>query len=98
MGRPLDKAGDTSTAPPPSPTTSTDIFIQVGAFSSRDNAEQLRERLTSQFDQQNVAAAFHDETRLYRVRIGPLDTRDQADRLIRQLIDGGLSNPRLVLD
>ncbi|MDY6980464.1 MAG: septal ring lytic transglycosylase RlpA family protein [Pseudomonadota bacterium] len=99
MGRQVpDKTADTGQPVPASPPASSDIFIQVGAFSSRDNAEQLRSRLDRQFDNLNVAAAFHDDTRLYRVRIGPLASREQADRLIERIILNGLGQPRLVLD
>ncbi|MGD8407833.1 MAG: septal ring lytic transglycosylase RlpA family protein [Thiohalophilus sp.] len=80
------------------PDSGTDIFIQVGAFSSRDNAEQLRNRLNQEFQGLHVAAAFHDETRLYRVRIGPLESRQQADQLMEQILRSGLAMPRLVLD
>ncbi|MDZ7662029.1 septal ring lytic transglycosylase RlpA family protein [Thiohalophilus sp.] len=74
------------------------IFIQVGAFSSRDNAEQLRTRLTQHFDDFDVAAAFHDDTRLYRVRIGPLDSREQANQLVERIVRSGLGIPRIVTD
>lgn len=98
MGRLPDKAGEPSQAASPSPSATTDIFVQVGAFSSQDNAEQLREQLNRRFTKLNVAATFHDDTRLYRVRIGPLDSREQADQLIRQINSSGLGTPRLVLD
>ncbi|MFP3873163.1 MAG: septal ring lytic transglycosylase RlpA family protein [Thiohalophilus sp.] len=74
------------------------LFIQVGAFSSRDNAEQLRARLTRHVDDFDVAAAFHDRTRLYRVRIGPLDSREQANQLVERIVRSGLGKPRIVTD
>ncbi|MDZ7803897.1 septal ring lytic transglycosylase RlpA family protein [Thiohalophilus sp.] len=99
MGRQLPKQPtDTDPPAPASPSASSDIFIQVGAFSSRDNAEQLRTRLDRQFNNLSVAAAFHDDTRLYRVRIGPLASREQADRLIERIILNGLGQPRLIID
>ena len=99
MGRKVpDKPADTDQPGPASPSASSEIFIQVGAFSSRDNAEQLRTRLNRQFNDLNVAAAFHDDLRLYRVRIGPLASREQADRLIERIILNGLGQPRLIID
>jgi len=98
MGRQPDNADAQPVAATPPSRAATDIFVQVGAFSSQDNAEQLREQLNSRFTELNVAATFHDDTRLYRVRIGPLDSREQADQLIRQISGSGLGKPRLVLD
>lgn len=98
MGRlPARTTEATVTGPVPS-KSDTSIFIQVGAFSSRDNAEQLRSRLNQRFEDLTVAAAFHDETRLYRVRIGPLSSRAQADQLMEQILRSGLAMPHLVID
>ncbi|MGM0678908.1 MAG: septal ring lytic transglycosylase RlpA family protein, partial [Pseudomonadota bacterium] len=93
-----DKPAITNQHDSASTSLNSAIFIQVGAFSSRNNAEQLRSRLGRQFNNLNVAAAFHDDTRLYRVRIGPLASREEADRLIERIILNGLGEPRLIID
>lgn len=99
MGRsPGQPAPAEPVASTPATTTRADIFVQVGAFSSRDNAEQLRVRLNQQFDNLDVDATFHDDTRLYRVRIGPLASRQEADQLIEQIVRNGLGTPRLIID
>ena len=49
------------------------FVVQVGAFSVEANAEALQERLTSIGHR-----AFIDRTDLFRVRIGPFETRDAA--------------------
>ncbi|TDY04334.1 septal ring lytic transglycosylase RlpA family protein [Thiohalophilus thiocyanatoxydans] len=99
MGRQPDKTGHTAGSTTAQAAADNEsIFIQVGAFSSRDNAEKLRARLTQRFDDLDVAAPFHEETRLYRVRIGPLPSREQADQLVEQLARSGLGSPRLVID
>lgn len=74
------------------------VFIQVGAFSNRDNAEKLCARLNRQFASFNIATGFHDESRLYRVRIGPFADRKQADQLVESIIRSGLGWPRVVTD
>lgn len=67
-------------APAPRPTTApasrrhgTQFVVQVGAFSIESNAKALHERLTSIGQR-----AYIDKTSLWRVRIGPFPTRDQA--------------------
>lgn len=49
------------------------FFVQVGAFSVEGNAKALQERLVAIGQQ-----AWIDRQDLYRVRIGPFATRDQA--------------------
>ncbi len=65
-------------APPPAPAAprrraGPQYVVQVGAFSVEANANALLERLTSIGQR-----AYVDRTSLYRVRIGPFPTRDQA--------------------
>lgn len=73
------------------------LFLQVGAFSSRGNAEQLRSRLVAA----NVPSPSISEGRsanrtVYRLRIGPLASRDQADALLPSLAEVGIYNTRLL--
>ena len=49
------------------------FFVQVGAFSVEANAKALQDRLVAIGQR-----AWVDRTDLYRVRIGPFTTRDQA--------------------
>jgi rare lipoprotein A len=62
-------------APPPAPRASTrkQFIVQVGAFSVESNAKLLQERLTAIGQK-----AWIDRDSLYRVRIGPFATRDEA--------------------
>jgi len=76
------------------------LYLQVGAFISRSNAEQLRERLNGQnlppvVIQQSTTAA---NTPIYRVRVGPIASVDEADRLAAQLGSYGLGEPHVVID
>ncbi len=75
------------------------LFVQVGAFASRDNAEQLRQRLErANLHPVQIQASTEGATRLYRVRLGPLDSVEAGDRLIARLDGEGIRNPRLVVD
>jgi rare lipoprotein A len=54
-------------------TAKGQFFVQVGAFSVEANAKALQERLVAIGQK-----AWVDRTDLYRVRIGPFATRDEA--------------------
>lgn len=76
------------------------LYLQVGAFVSRNNAEQLRNRLSSEplppVRVQEGADAGN--TPIYRVRIGPISSVDEADRLAAQLGGLGVGTPHVVID
>lgn len=88
--------------PAPAPVTAAavpaSLFVQVGAFASRDSAERLRSELA---ERENLPATL-DETPhadhgvLYRVRLGPLPTAEEAERLRERIAGRGLGTPRVV--
>lgn len=87
--------GAASTTPAPSPAArpaptparrGEQFFVQVGAFSVEANAIALRERLARIGQQSRV-----DHDVLYRVRIGPFATRDEALRARGTLEVSGIS-------
>ncbi len=74
-----------------------DIFVQVGAFGERANAERRRAALSS--GGIRGAFIFADEAAtppLYRVRIGPIDGVDAYDELVDKLEVLGITDPYLV--
>jgi tetratricopeptide (TPR) repeat protein len=54
--------------------------VQVGAFSTFENASVLQNRLSQQFKNVSVATVTLDDKTFYRVRIGSFATREDADR------------------
>ncbi|MDP9190713.1 MAG: septal ring lytic transglycosylase RlpA family protein [Acidobacteriota bacterium] len=62
------------------------FMVQVGAFAVEGNAKSLQERLTSIGHH-----AFIDHEELYRVRIGPFTTREQAVEARASLEANGIS-------
>jgi rare lipoprotein A len=85
------------------PRAATPLYVQVGAFGTRDNAEQLRRRLTGLLqDPVQVRAAGEGPAsgapRLYKVRVGPVASRSDADNLSRKLASLGIARPLLVSD
>ncbi len=75
------------------------IFLQVGAFGSRGNAEQLKRQLTHRVEAPVLVrtAAAGASTSLYRVQIGPVHSRTDADALGRRLGALGIDKPVVVV-
>jgi rare lipoprotein A len=67
------------------PVKPTGIYIQAGAFASIDRAVQLKARL-QKFGAVNVTSARVSGMNMYRVRVGPVASVDQADTLLSQVI------------
>ncbi|MGB5735215.1 MAG: septal ring lytic transglycosylase RlpA family protein [Thiohalocapsa sp.] len=81
----------------------TPLYLQVGAFGTRDNAEQLRRRLTGLLqDPVQVREASHggaaSQPQLYKVQVGPVASRSDADDLARRLALLGIARPLVVSD
>jgi rare lipoprotein A len=73
-------------------------YVQVGAFSDRNNAMRLAEGLKdSGFDASFVLTTGDGRERLHRVRIGPVEAGD-FDRLRAELRAAGVADARLVQD
>ena len=86
-----------STKPSSTPPRPNVIFVQVGAFGERSNAERRHVLLLSG----GINSAFIDADedsipRIYRVRIGPIADVPQYDVLIEQLEILGIRDPYLV--
>jgi rare lipoprotein A len=84
--------------PAAAPADENRIFVQVGAFSSRENADRRIALLRSGgigtgFVHEDAAAAA-----LYRVRIGPITGVEQYDLLVAELEKLGISDPYLVAE
>jgi peptidoglycan lytic transglycosylase len=75
------------------------LFLQVGAFRNRDNAQRLSSKLqNAKIGDTHIMEASNASGPIYRVRIGPLDSVDEADRLSSTLISKGYSSTQVVID
>ncbi len=76
------------------------LYLQVGAFSDRHNAEQLRARLDYiSADKVHITPArLNNRQKIFRVRIGPLPDVDHADSLAHELSHHGIKEADLVVD
>jgi rare lipoprotein A len=74
----------------------TNIYIQVGAFGNRANANKLQDRLTA-IGQAQVSQTMVEARPFYRVRFGPLGSVDKADALLDSIIKAGYKDARVTL-
>lgn len=89
----LTAVADTRPAGPPR------LYVQMGAFTQRDNAENLRQRLAqAHFAPLRLFVDHKDGTPLYRVRVGPLADVGDSDRIIRQAHDIGIDDAIVAID
>ncbi len=96
------KAGGTATEPRSvigKTAVKSHLFLQLGSFISRDNAESLRARLAlNHVIGAKVEASRVDRQNIYRVRIGPLSSVEEADRLAVRIDQLGIGVPNIVFD
>ncbi|KPK36562.1 MAG: hypothetical protein AMJ69_13210 [Gammaproteobacteria bacterium SG8_47] len=94
-----EPAQSASNAPTPAePPQAVAMYIQLGAFSSRMNAEQVQSELGDTFPMLHISPSVGNEQTLYRVRIGPLPTVEQVDQLSSRLLESGVLDARVVID
>ncbi len=76
------------------------IYLQLGAFSVRENAEALRLKTTLSVISNAFITESHDSNSspIYRVRIGPLSTVKLADNMIEQLINHGFHDFHVIIE
>jgi rare lipoprotein A len=75
------------------------LFLQIGAFAERSNAERLISRLASDAPRgANFSIDRDTKTMLYRVRVGPISDVDEADRMSTDLSLLGISDSHIVVN
>ena len=103
------RLADTTQASAPEPKVATaaiagkaigsSMYLQVGAFGSRVNAEQLRRQLVDKIAEQvQVRTIGGKRASWYRVHVGPLDSRKSAKDLSQQLASLGLERSHIVVE
>ena len=85
-------------AQPGSSTAAPQIFLQVGAYADKENAEHAVAKLTAAGVSHAFAQPMSEGARtLYKVRIGPLADVDAVDKLSTQVLGLGFQNPQIVI-
>jgi rare lipoprotein A len=75
----------------------TQLWVQVGAFLARGNADRLAERLAFA-GPARVTASTTNGKPIYRVRFGPYTTVDQADSMLNTVIEKGHNGAQVVVE
>jgi rare lipoprotein A len=84
---------------PAAASGSAGFYIQIGAFSQRINAQKLLDRLGPVGGMlAHVSEALVDGRTLYRVRVGPLQDVEAADRIVASLEQLGIVDHHIVTD
>jgi rare lipoprotein A len=79
------------------PVRATNLYIQAGAFAERGNAARLQAKLKP-FGRTGMAPVFVGGQRYYRVRLGPIATLSDADRVLAKVIGAGVIQAHIVVD
>jgi peptidoglycan lytic transglycosylase len=76
-----------------------ELYLQLGAFLSRSNAEKLQARLRDTVPGKlQITKAVSNQQPVYRLRAGPLASVETADQLTKILATQGVDSPRVVID
>ncbi len=75
----------------------TQIWVQVGAFLTRGNADRLAQRLVYAGGARVTQSAGNGRP-IYRVRFGPYTTVEQADSMLNAVIDKGHNGAHIVVE
>ena len=96
---PADAAGAASPPPAVEVASRARLYLQVGAFADAGNAERLAAQLRAmQTGEVRVVTAEVNGRTLRRVRIGPLDSVDIADRLADRIHQQGLPRAQAIVE
>ena len=80
------------------PVPETNLYIQAGAFSNLGNAQRLADRLRV-YGNTGLSEIAVNGTKLYRVRIGPLSSTEQADLMLNRVWNEmDLKDARIIVD
>lgn len=69
---------------------SLDYTLQLGSFSQRENAEQLRDRLAKAYPEVSIVPLRARDATYYRVQLGVFSDRSAAEEQARQVSQAGL--------
>ncbi len=92
---------------PPRPGLQDDVenaqfYVQMGAFSEQQNAEMLRSAVVAASEKaENIhiqQGSSAEGKILYKVRVGPLASREEAIQLKERLAATGISGPHIVTE
>ena len=73
------------------------LYVQAGAFTDPANAERLRAQLTqARFGPVHIVRETRDGRTFHRVRIGPVGSVEESDRIIAGVARAGIADDAIV--
>jgi rare lipoprotein A len=88
--------GPASVVAAAAPVKAGPAFVQVGAFAQRENAERLAQQAGGMGPVRVVEAAQADGNPIYRVVLGPVSNRVEADAKALELSTSGFTGARVM--
>lgn len=82
---PIASAMTSIAAATPITADTGELFLQLGAFSSMENAEIFRARMSRELDWHREPILLSQKDGLFRVRLGPFKTRIEAEAIQAQV-------------
>lgn len=79
------------------PVKPANIYIQAGAFTEYTNANRARSMLAG-LGPANISQAKTGQQPMFRVRLGPIRSVDEADRLLERVAASGYPEARVIVD
>jgi rare lipoprotein A len=92
---PIERLPETVTRVAASPGR---LFIQLGSFQSRANADIQRAKVGSALGASIISESRGRRQSSYRVVIGPLASVEQADKVLDQVLRAGVTDARIVVE
>ena len=77
--------------------STSDIFVQAGAFGEYANANRVQARLAS-VGSVKISSVLINGRDLYRVRVGPLASVADADRILKTVARVGFTSARIIVE
>jgi rare lipoprotein A len=81
----------------PVATDASGVYLQLGAFSQRDNAEAFRTRVYQRLDWLNDTIAIKPGDGLYRLHLGPYRDRAEAERMAARIREALELKPTVIV-
>lgn len=84
---------------PPAATTATgNIFVQLGSFSSQENARRQQALLLPQHPETRLMPFRVADKTFYRVRLGPYNHMHVIEQTLQALKQEGYNNPMVIIE
>jgi len=78
------------------PVTQTNIWVQIGAFYNMDSAKSVLDKYIK--TQGSVSEGLHNGKPIYKARLGPITTVEDADIILSEVLTFGFEGAHIIVD